>query len=97
MATVSLLPGRAYPLGATWDGNGVNFALFSAHATAVDLLLFESMHHQAPQAEIRLRERDAFVWHGYVPGLAPSQLYAFRVHCPCDPAAGHRFNPHKAL
>ncbi|HSJ09499.1 MAG TPA: glycogen debranching protein GlgX [Longimicrobiales bacterium] len=91
-----MTPGRPWPLGATHDGGGVNFALFSEHATEVELCLFDAPN--GPQVErLRLRERSGEVWHGYVPGLAPGQLYGFRVHGPYDPERGHRFNPANLL
>ena len=91
------VPGRPYPLGATWDGTGVNFALYSAHAEAVELVLFEAADDPAPAASLALRERTGPVWHGFVPGLRPGQLYGYRVHGPYDPERGHRFNPNKVL
>ncbi|HET7322242.1 MAG TPA: glycogen debranching protein GlgX [Longimicrobiaceae bacterium] len=88
-------PGRPSPLGATWDGEGVNFALYSRDATGVVLSLFDADDPARETAQIRLREVTAHVWHGYVPGLAPGQLYGFRVHGPYDAARGLRFNPAK--
>jgi isoamylase len=87
-------PGRPFPLGATWDGMGVNVAVYSEHAEAMWLVLFD-----APGAshEIELRERTGPVWHGYFPGLRPGQLYAFRAAGPFAPAEGHRFVRHKVL
>jgi len=90
-------PGRPYPLGATWDGAGVNFAIFSEHATAVDLCLFDSPESKSESIRIRLPERTEQVWHGYLPDVEPDQLYGYRVHGPYDPARGQRFNPHKLL
>ena len=90
------LPGKPYPLGATWDGTGVNFALYSEHATKVELGLYD--HRGRRETErIQLREQTAFVWHAYVPGLQPGQLYGYRVYGPWDPANGLRFNPAKLL
>jgi isoamylase len=89
--------GRPYPLGATWDGAGVNFALFSAHATQVDLCLFDGPEAHHETARLPLPERTDLVWHGYLPGLRPGQLYGYRVHGPYDPAQGHRFNPAKVV
>ena len=89
-------PGRPYPLGATWDGRGVNFAIFSAHASRVELCLFD----RATQFEsdcIPLREQTDLVWHCYLPDARPGQLYGYRVHGPNEPANGHRFNPNKVL
>ncbi|MEJ2869198.1 glycogen debranching protein GlgX [Actinomycetospora sp. OC33-EN08] len=87
-------PGTSYPLGATYDGAGTNFALFSEVGTAVTLCLFEADGTETP---IPLPERDGFVWHGYLPGVVPGQRYGYRVDGPLDPAAGHRCNPHKLL
>ncbi len=89
-------PGKPYPLGATWDGNGVNFALFSENATGVELCLFDQ-DGKREGARIRLLERTNQVWHGYVPGLAPGQRYGYRVQGPYEPGNGHRFNPAKLL
>jgi glycogen operon protein len=91
-----LSDGESAPLGATWNGHGVNFALFSAHATKVELCLFDEKGRV---------ESDRFVlpcctnqvWHGYVSGVRPGQHYGYRVHGPYEPSAGHRFNPHKLL
>ena len=92
-----LWPGRPYPLGATWDGAGVNFALFSEHATAVELCLFDGSDTNQAEEQIVLRERTDLVWHGYVPRLGPGQLYGYRVHGPHAPDRGLRFNPAKLL
>ncbi len=89
-------PGRSYPLGATWDGEGVNFALFSANAHAVDLCLFDASG-QHETARVRLPEYTDQIWHGYLPDARPGQLYGFRVHGPYDPGNGHRFNANKLL
>ena len=88
--------GRPYPLGATWDGNGVNFALFSAHATQVELCLFDR-EGVREVARIRLPASTDQIWHGYLPDARPGCIYGYRVHGPYDPARGHRFNPHKLL
>ncbi len=90
-------PGRPYPLGATWDGAGVNFALFSEHATAVALCFFDEREPGKEIRQVRLEQRTDQVWHAYVPGIRPGALYAYRVNGPYDPAQGHRFNPAKAL
>ena len=87
-------PGRPYPLGATYDGSGTNFALFSGVAERVELCLFDDAGNET---RVDLPEVDAFVWHGYVPALQPGQRYGFRVHGPHDPAQGHRCNPNKLL
>ena len=91
----TLLPGRPYPLGAKWDGTGVNFAIYSENATAVELCLFSHEGHQTEQ--IFLRETTAFIWHGYIPGLQVGQLYGYRVHGPWEPEKGFRFNPAKLV
>ena len=88
--------GLPYPLGATWDGLGVNFALFSAHATRVELCLFDSDGKKQIGA-IDLPEYTDEVWHGYVPEARPGTVYAYRVHGPYEPTEGHRFNPNKLL
>jgi len=88
--------GLPYPLGATWDGLGVNFALFSANATRVELCLFDESGEQEIE-RIPLPEYTDEVWHGYLPDARPGQLYGYRVHGPYDPQAGHRFNPNKLL
>src|SRR5579885_2026525 len=90
-------PGVPYPLGASWDGEGVNFALFSENATAVELCLFGGPDGNEEQARIEITEQSDQVWHVYLPGIRPGQRYGYRVHGPYDPAAGHRFNPHKLL
>jgi isoamylase len=90
-------PGHSYPLGATWDGAGTNFALFSEHATRVELCLFQDAHDAHPSQQIMLEEQTDQVWHVYVPEVRPGQHYGYRVHGPYDPHAGHRFNPHKLL
>jgi isoamylase len=89
--------GKPYPLGATWDGAGVNFALFSEHATKVELWLFDSRDPKSESRCIVLPEQDEFVWHGYLPGIQPGQLYGYRVHGPYEPEKGHRFNANKIL
>ncbi|HWD59226.1 MAG TPA: glycogen debranching protein GlgX [Stellaceae bacterium] len=96
MASPRMWPGTPYPLGATWDGRGVNFALFSAHAEKVELCLYDrSGNHE--QARLALPEYTDEVWHGYLPEARPGQLYGYRVHGPYDPANGLRFNPNKLL
>ena len=95
--TRKVLPGRPYPMGATFDGAGVNFALYSEHGTEVELCLFADEHAPAETERIRLRERTAYVWHGYVPGLRPGQVYGYRVDGPYEPEKGHRFNYAKLL
>ncbi len=90
-------PGRSYPLGATWDGAGVNFALFSEHAAKVELCLFDSPEATQEAQRIILAEHTDQVWHAYLPDILPGQLYGYRVHGPYEPDKGHRFNPHKVL
>jgi isoamylase len=90
-------PGYPYPLGATWTGTGVNFAIFSAHATKVELCLFDSPDSTKESACITLPEQTDQVWHGFLPDVRPNQLYGYRVHGPYDPRAGHRFNPNKVV
>ena len=88
--------GKPEPLGATWDGDGVNFALFSANATRVELCVFEAgALREGARLELPVRSGD--VWHGRVSGLRPGQLYGYRVHGPYAPEQGHRFNPQKLL
>jgi isoamylase len=90
-------PGQPYPLGATWDGAGVNFALFSENATGVALCLFDSVKDSHESARIPLSEETDQVWHVYLPEARPGQLYGYRVRGPYAPHEGHRFNPHKLL
>ena len=87
-------PGSAYPLGATFDGTGTNFAVFSENATAVELCLIDD---DGEETRIPLTEVDAYVWHAYLPSCQPGQRYGYRVHGPYEPDQGHRFNPHKLL
>ncbi len=95
--SVRVWPGQPYPLGATWNGVGVNFALFSAHATRVELCLFDSAQAERESVRIDLPEHTDMVWHGFLPDGRPNQLYGFRVHGPYEPAHGHRFNANKLL
>jgi isoamylase len=90
-------PGNSYPLGATWDGKGVNFALFSEHATKVELCLFDAVDAEEATESITLRECTDQVWHAYLPEVLPGQLYGYRVHGPFEPQQGHRFNPNKMV
>ena len=90
-------PGSPYPLGATWDGEGVNFALFSENATAVDLCLFDRPNDPQETHRIRIEECTDFVWHVYLPEVRPGQHYGYRVHGLYEPESGHRFNPAKVL
>ena len=89
-------PGRPYPLGSTWDGEGVNSALYSEHAEKVELCLFDSSGRRE-NLRIPLPEQTDMVWHGYLPGGRPGQLYGYRVYGPYAPEQGHRFNHHKLL
>ena len=90
-------PGRPYPLGATWDGGGVNFALFSENAVRVNLCLFDGVESKRESERLVLSERTDMVWHGYLPDVQPGQLYGYRVHGLYEPEKGHRFNPNKIL
>src|SRR5215210_4040998 len=94
--TETLRAGKPFPLGATWDGLGVNFALFSANATKVELCLFDDAGERELD-RVELHEYTDEVWHGYLPDARPGTIYAYRVHGPYEPAAGHRFNPNKLL
>ncbi|HEX2194788.1 MAG TPA: glycogen debranching protein GlgX [Candidatus Limnocylindria bacterium] len=86
--------GSPYPLGATWDGAGANFAIFSENAQAVELCLFDD---DGREQRVRLNEQTDLVWHCYLPDIRPGQAYGYRVHGPYDPRRGHRFNPQKLL
>jgi isoamylase len=90
-------PGQPYPLGASWDGQGVNFAIFSESATAVELCLFNHQDDAVESDKILLRERTDQVWHCYLPDVRPGQFYGCRVHGPYEPENGNRFNPAKLL
>jgi isoamylase len=92
----TILPGRPNPLGATWDGAGVNFAIYSENAEFVELCLFDDVDGPAT-ACLRLPERTTYVWHGYLKGVLPGQLYGYRVHGPFKPEEGLRFNPNKLV
>src|SRR6478752_4817852 len=91
---MEIWPGKPYPLGATYDGSGVNFAVFSEAAERVELCLLDD---ELAETRLDLPETDGFVWHGYVPYVQPGQRYGFRVHGPYDPENGHRCNPSKFL
>src|SRR5262249_52444779 len=95
--SVTVWPGAASPLGATWDGAGVNFALFSEHATGVELCLFDEQDGNREVARLRLGARDDQAWHRYPPEPRPGLRSGYRVAGPYEPAAGHRFNPAKLL
>jgi glycogen operon protein len=89
--------GSPYPLGASWDGSGVNFALFSENSTQVELCLFDTPEARAESVRISLPAVTNQVWHCYLPDAKPGQLYGYRVHGSYAPHEGHRFNPHKIL
>jgi isoamylase len=97
MASLRVWPGTPYPLGASWDGEGTNFALFSEHATGVELCLFDRPEDAEESFRIELVERTDLIWHAYLPDVRPGQLYGYRVHGPYEPQHGHRFNPNKLL
>ncbi len=90
-------PGGPHPLGATWDGEGVNFSIFSEHGEAVELCLFDQTEAEEESERIQLPDRTDLIWHCYLPDIRPGQLYGYRVHGPYEPEKGHRFNPHKLL
>ena len=90
-------PGRPFPRGATWTGDGVNFALFSEHATAVELCLFDEKDPGRETHRIPVRERTDQIWHVFLPDARPGLCYGYRVQGPYDPPTGDRFNPAKVL
>src|SRR5919112_1964489 len=92
-----IYPGHPFPLGATWDGNGVNFAIYAENATGVDLCLFDAVDSGKESQRIRVYEVSHHVWHVYLPDARPGQLYGYRVYGPYEPEKGHRFNPNKLL
>ena len=92
-----ILPGAAYPLGATFDGKGTNFALFSEHATGAELCLFGGALGNDEIARVPLVERTEHIWHAYLAGVGAGQRYGYRVSGPYDPPKGHRYNPAKLL
>ncbi|GAA4310032.1 glycogen debranching protein GlgX [Mucilaginibacter gynuensis] len=94
---ITTYPGKPYPLGSTWDGNGVNFTLYADNATGVELCLFDSTDSSKEIACIQLYERSHQVWHVYLPDIKPGQLYGYRVDGPFEPSNGHRFNRNKLL
>ncbi len=97
-AVAELWPGKAYPLGATYDGSGTNFAVFSEAAEKVELCLFSvDGAGRLVESRVTLPEVDGFVWHGFIPNIEPGQRYGYRVYGPYDPAAGQRCNPNKLL
>ena len=95
--TLKLEPGAPWPLGATYDGRGVNFAVFSENATKVELCLFDGPEEVRESHRIELKEHTDLVWHAYLPDVVPGQSYGYRVHGTHAPQQGHRFNPHKVL
>ncbi|CAN5664433.1 glycogen debranching protein GlgX [soil metagenome] len=94
---ISIWPGEPFPLGATWDGEGTNFALYSENASEVELCLFDSPDAGEASRSFRIRERTAHVWHAYIPEVGPGQYYGYRVNGRYDPSRGLRFNPFKLL
>lgn len=97
MSKLRLWPGRPFPLGATWDGSGTNFALYAENANKVEICFFDSAEAEAETTKFTLPENTDQVWHGYFPDILPGQLYGFRVHGPYEPKNGHRFNANKVL
>jgi len=97
MSKLRVWPGRPYPLGATWDGQGTNFALYSENATKVELCLFESAEADKESQRIVLPDSTDMVWHAFLPDVLPGQVYGYRVTGPYKPEEGHRFNPSKVL
>ncbi|MEN0053948.1 MAG: glycogen debranching protein GlgX [Mucilaginibacter sp.] len=94
---ITTYPGKPFPLGATWDGEGVNFTLYSENATGVEICLFNTAKDEVESSRIEITECSDLTWHIYIPGLKPGQLYGFRVHGPYEPENGHRFNANKLL
>ena len=95
--SIDVRPGEPFSRGATWDGEGVNFALFSENATAVELCLYDGPSGNQERCRIDVKERTDLIWHVYVPGAGPGLRYGYRVHGPYEPTKGHRFNPAKLL
>src|SRR4051812_6138788 len=93
----TIYPGSPFPLGASWDGEGVNSALYAENATGVDLCLFDQENNTTESERIRITEVSHHGWHIYLPGVKPGQLYGYRVYGPYEPENGHRFNPNKVL
>src|SRR5215203_5912864 len=96
VSDIRVWPGRPGPMGATWDGSGTNFTLFSAHAEKVEICLFDEGGKREIE-RIRLPEYTHEIWHGYLPDVRPGQLYGYRVYGAYEPRRGHRFNAHKLL
>jgi len=95
--SILIYPGQPYPLGATWDGEGVNFALYADNATGVELCLFDDVTSEQETVKIKMVERTHQIWHTYLPDIGPGQLYGYRVQGPYEPENGHRFNINKLL
>src|SRR5438094_9079078 len=96
-SVVRVWPGSPYPQGATWDGEGVNFSIFSENAEGVELCLFDHPEDEKESFRVEVGERTDLIWHIYLPEARPGQLYGYRVHGPYAPEEGHRFNPAKLL
>ena len=92
-----IYPGAAFPLGATWDGNGVNFAIYSENATSIELCLFKHIDDELEYLKVPVTEHNNLIWHVYLPDIKPGQLYGYRVHGAYEPQNGHRFNHNKLL
>jgi glycogen operon protein len=97
VTAIKSYPGTPYPLGASWDGTGTNFALYADNATGVELCLFNTTDDEGESVRIKLAERSHQIWHIYLPDIKPGQLYGYRVHGPYEPEKGHRFNASKLL
>ncbi len=97
MIDISIQPGKPFPLGATWNGEGVNFAIYSEHAEKVELCIFENPDDASAVWQGELPARSHHVFHGFIPALAPGSLYGYRCYGPYEAASGHRFNQHKLL
>ncbi|MEJ8756947.1 glycogen debranching protein GlgX [Pontibacter sp. H259] len=95
--SILIYPGNPYPLGSTWDGQGVNFALYADNATGVELCLFNDPSSEQESVSIKMVERTHQIWHAYLPDIKPGQLYGYRVSGPYEPENGHRYNPNKLL
>ena len=87
----TVYPGSPFPLGATWGEQGVNFAIYAENANGVDLCLFNTLEDETESVKIRIKERTHHIWHVYVPGLKPGQLYGYRIYGPYEPHNGYRF------
>lgn len=94
---MTAFPGDPYPLGSFWDGRGVNFALYSHNGEGVELCLFDKAQGEIEMERFRLTQRTHDIWHIYLYGCKPGQLYGYRVDGPYEPSNGHRFNPAKVL